>query len=310
MKLLCIGLDGLGPDHWHDSMHFDGWQALPLHSPTPMSGPAWVSIYTGLTPEQHGVGDVWGRKYDGNKGLVDVKKYAIWNELYARGYTCDIYGMPITWPASPVRPRFLSGFLQQDFSNWAYPDLPKRRQEWLRWSDAIWWTATEPEQCPGWMTRIQDQMTKAQFMKELEKCAKLYTAHFLSTREDADLVMVGYTFFDRANHLWYDPKRTGKLAKEIVERLVDALEPEKALLFSDHGFADVPGEKGGAHTNTGVLAAYGLHNLGCNDWHTWDICPLIGHIFDVELSRRPGGFVEKSYAELVEERLRALGYVV
>jgi len=254
--------------------------------------------------------DVWGREYDANKPFSDVKKYAIWNELYAQGGTCDVYGMPISWPASPVRPRCISGFLQQDFSNWAYPESIERRQEWLMWSDVIWWTTTSPEGCPGWMNRIRDAMGKTEFMREVDKCAKLYTAHFLSTHEDADLTMIGYTFFDRANHLWYEPERIGRLVRAIVQSLMDALGPEKALVYSDHGFTDLEGDPGGKHTNTGVLAAYGLDTLGGNDWYTWDVCPLIARIFGMDLTRRPGEFVERDYMELVEERLRALGYVV
>lgn len=314
MKLLVIGLDGFGFEHWHHFMP-SGWQPRELHSPNPSSGPAWTSIYTGVRPEEHGVLHVWGKKdlaYPDCKTHADIKKNCLWNVLYAHGVTCDIYGMPITWPASAVRPRFVSGFWQGGFSNWCYPMEKEPDKRHLRWSDVIWWVSDNPGDCMNWMKRIVDSMTTKGFLAQLEECTKMYTSEFLATHEDADLTMVGYTFFDRACHLWYDDviETVGVLARDIVERLVEKLKPEKVLVVSDHGFG--PGTQTTCgHTKRGIIAGYGFAKWQPYDYkqfQTWDAAPIIAGVFGVDWKTAPRESEEVDEATLLE-RFRAMGYV-
>jgi len=310
MKLLVVGLDGFGAKHWHDFVNLPDWQTRTLHSPRPLSGPAWTSIYTGLTPEQHHVFDVWGRREDSSTH-ADVKARCVWNVLYAQGVTCDIVGMPITWPASCVRPRFISGFWQGNFTHCCYPvdAEPERFEDYLSWMDAVWWTSNNPKECGGWVDKIVNCMTQQEFMQQLFTCTKLYVAHYIATHEESDLGMIGLTFFDRALHLaeaWGSygdmVEELGGFGKMLIEKLRIALKPEKMLVVSDHGF----NAKG--HTHDGILAAKDFSPLGKDEWMTWDIAPLVARVFDTDWPEHIGSYQIEEY-ELMKGRLRKLGYI-
>jgi len=259
-----------------------------------------------MTPEQHGVSHVWGRKDGTSQTHADVRDKCVWNILYPN-VTCDIVGMPITWPPSPVGPRFISGHYQSDLSYWYYPEEAKPPKDFKEWMEPAWWFAKEPEETVPWTDAIKERMNKEEFLDKLKVTTNLYTAYWLATQRKADLGMLGYTFLDRALHLWNEPEVMEELAYwcvDIICRMFRALDPEKILIVSDHGW------DAGGHNHNGVLATYGFNSFGGEkeEWKVWDVAQVIAATFDVSLNVCPGVYERVGYAQMME-RLRRMGYV-
>jgi len=311
MKLLILGLDGLSPEVWREFFDPEGeFDTYDLTSSIPISGPAWTSIYTGLTPEQHRVYHPWGRDDKDYQTHRDVRQHAFWNILYANGISIDAVGMPITWPASPVRPRFISGFWQGDESYWYYPTEKFPGDGFKAICDPIWWVSSVPESCPGWMERMYVAITPEEFLHDLLWAVKAYSAFYISTCEKCDVGMLGYTHLDRVLHVYYQHLEPAAQAiAHAVRGAIATLEPEMVLACSDHGFeerAEHPGQ--GGHTNTGVLALRGFPEQERTEWHTWDVAPLVLSVFGQEAHSQPGEYTVREYEELLD-RLKKLGYI-
>ena len=64
----------------------------------PHTGPAWISLYTGVTEREHGV--TFGGWLDGHVSFESYADSAVFNSLIQEGYTVGSAFMPVTYPAT------------------------------------------------------------------------------------------------------------------------------------------------------------------------------------------------------------------
>jgi hypothetical protein len=271
-----------------------------------------------MTVKEHGVRHTWGLKVPGeSNNHRDIRGECVWNKLYAKGVTVDAVNLPVTYPASHVRPRFVSGYQQAGKYVKAPSDL-ELPEDYLQWSDMIWWTSEKPEECPGWIGRTKDKYAKAELLNRAEQLAWSLVEWYVGTHEGAGLGMLGFTYHDRALHVWNEDdvyRWSGDLTQRIVEEVCNALQPEHTLIVSDHGFHAL-----GHHPWAAVGYKDFPFDIKDGEWATedkpqwtgmctWLVAPLIARLFGFELV--PPGEPDYTIEDkmVVEQRMRDLGYI-
>ena len=259
-RVFVFGIDGAPPGlifgEWLDDLPvlkklMEGGTYAKLNSTIPpVSAVAWISIYTGKLPSDHGVFEYIYRK---NKSYTDlgvisannVKNKTIWQIASEYGRKSIICLIPITWPIKPFNGAMVTGFLTPGIeSDYAYPYELKREIKSL---------FSEP-----FMIDIEDHRDLSK--KELlEKVYKMTEMHFklmkyLIKNKEWDLFLgmimgsdrINHNFFRYAdkNHRKYEPdsefKNTLKdyykyLDKNLGE-LIELLDKDtKIIVLSDHG---------------------------------------------------------------------------
>lgn len=301
MKLLCLGLDGFDHREWGKHMADLGYQYAVLHSPLPASGPAWTSIYTGMTPAEHGVRDTWGRAMPGSKTHADVCNRAVWNLL--PGVSCAICNLPVTDPPSKVDGFMVSGFYQRPDAYW--PPTLAMPQNWLQLSDLCW---TDGIADMGTWRNALYGAGKTYAARWTFSCCDRLLDWFVRAvgDRDIDLGWLAFTYPDRLLHAWPgDPDIflfIAELTRGIIKRLEQTLAPDAMLIMSDHGFSETEDE----HTKQGVIAWRGLQ-MARTKFTNWDIAHIVAARFGVTLGGA-GAYSEEDIA-VINQRLRDLGYL-
>jgi len=281
MKLMILGLDGL------DVTALDG--AGRLHSPLPVSGPAWQSIYTGMTAERHGVTSVWGDGPDGRLATEWAGRW-FWNRLPVPGTVCN---MPIATVGR--KPIFVSGFPGP------FATLPEALEVcWQERGDLA--QMAQPMTIDGW----SDSLKKAGFSFCAEKATDdaLFLLDWFGNNAKGDLGCLGLTFPDRILHSFYTDEAwlfVCSLAAKIVVMARDIA--RRLIVVSDHGFERC----GTNHTKDGVLWDSDNYKRGGYVGMTHHVAEKIFVIFGFEYADFHSGAKEAD--ELAPNaRLTALGY--
>lgn len=120
MKLLFLGFDGLDFDYVNLLLPEFQKQlfgiSLPqkfynphnrygsknLEDAMPVSGPNWISIYTGMKAEKHGVLDDVGLKTLGSKTFDEIEYRTFWEILSDKKRHIGVYSLPIANPLASV----------------------------------------------------------------------------------------------------------------------------------------------------------------------------------------------------------------
>ena len=122
-KLMVLGFDGMDFETVQEIKYGmipklkkrAEWGVLKSISSTvaptvPHTGPCWSSIYSGLTPDEHGItSGGWLLKHKTWQDL-DKKRISLIFDEIGRHYSIGMMTMPVTFPARPVQGWMVSGF--------------------------------------------------------------------------------------------------------------------------------------------------------------------------------------------------------
>lgn len=237
MRLLLIGVDGLSyrMAHWgampffreleSRSINHGLLKSFPIKEKIPYTGPCWVSIYTGMRPDQHGF-DLPGWIY-GDNHFDAVKYRTFFDELniYDRAVS---FTMPITFPATamPEHVKCVAGFPAMPNSSRLVND------ELLR------------QYIDGYLLDICDNPV---FMRQTFACdyqenekKRLISVKNLCETMRPEVLFLGLTFIDKLNH--QSPQSSALLRDaygfldNLVFEYVDSIKPLALIICSDHGF--------------------------------------------------------------------------
>jgi len=260
-RIYIIGLDGFNMKLFraleeegvvpHLSRLMNNGLFGPLRSTIPSyTGPAWVSMFTGVNPGRHGIYGFTRRSSSGydsimlNSSIIGAPK--IWDMLNREGLSVGIFNVPFTFPPERVDGFMISGMLTPSLkSEFTYPpELKSRLGE-----DYLIDISLNLEK--EWdNTRVVDRL-------EEELKGKRVILNKLLSEYDPDFLMTVFVLPDRIQHLWWkyicssgqefngsfrDRVRTKvfSLFKELDEAIGELgarLDKDDILLIvSDHGF--------------------------------------------------------------------------
>ena len=136
-KVLIVGLDGAD---WYvlDDLMANGYmknlkalteegiRATLMSTIPPVSGPAWLSIATGLNPCKLGIFDFLYRKSPNSFRLtpissIEFRGRAIWDILSRKGWRVGIINYPMLWPPYPINGFMISGIGSPKSEGITYP---------------------------------------------------------------------------------------------------------------------------------------------------------------------------------------------
>ena len=318
------------------------YQASMAEEDFPYTGPSWTNIYTGVRAADHGVTDLWGRETESSASYDTLDRPMVWEMLNEAGLTTGVIHMPVTTTSRKVNGYIVSGFPNDITHEGAIAELmPLLAARDI--SDLIRLTPRDRVLDNSWYRRYTlDQSI------DLMKMMVEWKAHALRTllrTHPVDCLFVQYSFLDRIGHLlnqylrvhdgegWdYSPVlELYDWMDGILGELLDVGEEyERLVIVSDHGWPAEAGKPylfagklfGAWHSHDGVLIMSGpevepgrkemcmnsdiahktLESLG------FDIGELSSRTV-IEPAQAKGGGGRKPDADVIEERLRALGYL-
>lgn len=263
-KVYLIGLDGFNLRLFHQleregvmprlSRIIRGGVHGPLASTLPpYSGPAWVSMFTGVNPGRHGVFGFTRRKSGSYENFVLNGSHAsavrIWDLLSDRGVRAGVFNVPFTFPPGRLDGFMVSGMLTPSLeSDFTYPASVK---------DEILQTA--PSYDIDISLNLERDWRNKDVIKRLEREieGKERVLLNLLERYDPAFFMAVFVAPDRIQHLWWKwiMEDTGRHKKSAVSSFRDSIyklfskldqtiggihdrlsEGDVFLLSSDHGF--------------------------------------------------------------------------
>lgn len=292
MKLLLVGIDALDAKAYQ--VYGKRHPCRPLRSPTPYTGPAWTTIYTGLPADVHGVKDPWGQA---TEFAVPAKAFAercMW-ALLPSELKAGIWNMPVAYPSSGLE-FYVAGF----------PYLPEMRElsfpqpDSLYW-DLVWWPEEANKEGTEWHS-LDILAAIARIREERLGLADVFIQQCKAT--PVDFAAIGFRFPDRLGHiygsnkwLWAEVERLSiELADLLLDELLGTLQPDAWMVVSDHGIERTE------HRDLGVLLMGGLLQdkiMSRRWWSTKNPIETIGEYL---------GFTPENVPEAVrEQRLASAG---
>lgn len=273
MKLLVIGIDAVSPD-----ILFNNLDILPNISRLVEDGTSgsyigytygygsrdnWISMYTGLTPEQHGTVNNTYRDTGKFPRLYNYSHQSpFWKVLNEKGFKVGMWKGISTTPPEPIEGYIASG-------EYAYEDDAKDSEIW---SDAIQFHPSlshyeeklvgsppklvmpqSPEDIGLSWTQLNENpelylklMTPEYFIESLNYLQDMLNYHLenikqMSKQEPVDLFWFYDLIFDFLSHFqMHDPNKKVviqalNIIDDFVGQLIDILKPENVIFISDHG---------------------------------------------------------------------------
>ncbi|KKK55105.1 hypothetical protein LCGC14_3077930, partial [marine sediment metagenome] len=239
------------------------------YSPVPVTGPAWMSIYTGKTLEHHGVRDVWGRKrvlpgYGESRSYED--QYCFWDALNATGRRVGLFGLPACHPPREVQSWHVGGcgsapdamFWPADIEE----HIPDGSVPFARVDLIHRWGGSYPN-FPDWPGRFGSLTDKKAIeLTQFDTWKATAAALSLTKSCSVDVLFLCFTFVDRFLHerdwdalMREDGPTMSTVVYNMVNSTISAAEkdfkPDTTIIVSDHGGAH------GMHTDMGVFAYKG-----------------------------------------------------
>ncbi len=203
----------------------------------PMTGAAWPSIYTGLTPGEHGVPDFFIMTRDYTPDIVFYDSEAvppIWKTLADNGYRCLVI-TPATEIKAPSHKNIdlMTGFPLKSKTN--SKDIEQRMQKYDFWGE------------PDIEKAIKDgKMTPEDASKAYVKsiAARSQIAREMIESKEYDFIFVCFTETDRLQHFVLNKpemksyllplyREINKFLEYVLKRVDE--EGSAAMLVSDHG---------------------------------------------------------------------------
>mgnify|MGYP000906731665 FL=1 len=352
MRMYFLGLDGASAQIMFEfdlpnikrllgSCHY---QTCMAEEQYPYTGPSWTSIYTGMSAEEHGVTDLWGRNVEGSESYDTLRDPVIWEMLGEAGMTTGVVHMPMTTCSRHVNGYIISGFPNElDHAGSAAELMPMLQARDI--SDLIRLTPRDRILDNTWYRKYSlDQ--SIDIMKEMVR-RKAEAVRILVRTHPVDCLFVQYSMLDRIGHLLNQYLRLRDGADWTYEPLLELYawldgmlgdlldvgeDYELLVITSDHGWpaeATQPythdGKVFGAwHSHDGVLVTRDLTSAGRvhvgrgRECYNRDVCPIVLHLLGLEYEglrtntnpqprERARATVDAD--QTVEDRLRALGYI-
>ena len=278
MKVWIIGLDGatfksidllvkkgILPNFKY--LFQNGCRAI-LKSTMPFfTGPAWVSMVTGVNPGKHGIFNFTKRIKGESKRRVlssqDIKCPKIWNILNQYNKKTGMLNIPMTYPSEEVNGFMITGMMSPEIN-----DKVSHPKNLIYEIDRY---------VNGYIIDIPVILEKHQsdfsIIDKLNECLfKRYKAvEFLLDNYDLDFFMVVFVILDRLHHLFWkilihEQFVDNSFYKKVKEKLIESYShvdkivgkiiqrmDDKIVLFitSDHGFGDL---KKGFYLNNWLIS--------------------------------------------------------
>jgi len=314
-KLLVVGFDGLDFELFKAHCRVD-LDIVPLHSPVPVTGPAWTSIYTGDGVSTHKVRDCFGlptfRRYARNEVLhkalwrarqligklglreplqecrtyADTSSRYVWDTLGAGGVSVKLVNLPVAAPVRQVNGIHVAGWPIDRRARWHWPDSIGRLipDDYAELSDIIQWFEN-PVVDRGKVHRRCLRELGAQRAKDRTRDTCHRLARFFLQLPAAQFQMVQFSFIDRLGHVFGISADTEEFCYDLVnsltEELVAGVSPRGLLVVSDHGF------QGQEHTDRACLGVGGSVRARLNLPAAYradllDVAPTIAGLFGLE----------------------------
>ena len=353
MKLYFLGLDGASAQIMFERdlpnvrrlLDESRYQPCMAEEDYPYTGPSWTSIYTGMSAEEHGVTDLWGRNIEGSESYDTLRDPVIWEMLNHAGMTTGVVHMPMTTCSRHVNGYIVSGFPNELEHAGAAGELAPLLQA-RDISDLIRLTPRDRILDNTWYRKYTLEQS-IEIMKEMVR-RKAESVRILVRTHPVDCLFVQYSMLDRIGHLlnqylrlrdgegWsYEPLlELYDWLDEILGSLLDVGEDYDLLVVtSDHGWPAQAGDPytydgklfGAWHSHDGVLVirdfsgAQRVENGRGGQCYNRDVCPITLHLLgeDYEALRNVTAPLPRERARgashdaetTIEERLRALGYL-
>ena len=264
MELLLLGLDGADArllpklaktvplPRLHALFRESPWGPL-LSTLPPSSPPAWTSLITGVAPSYHGVFHFRGPLDEkGFRPLLrtsHILEDRLWHLANRKGWKTGVVHLPVLYPTEPLDGFMVSGML-----------TPEKGKRWIfppQWGDEL-------EKELGKLCFHVSKLDAVEHVQALRHASQKITeaSLWLLNRCRVDLFFIVFVLLDRIQHRFFprilslaegvggrDP-----LDREIVKALrdldecigglLDAWEPSRIWLISDHGFGPIDGVVG------------------------------------------------------------------
>ncbi len=277
-RLFILALDGASPElieRWAAEGHLPRFKELmeegafgPLESVIPpVTGAAWGSFLTGLSPGRHGISE-WLRRRPGSYALELIDGSALpsptlFEWLSAHGLRVGVVSVPLTYPFRDLRGFAVGDLLTPPGRPYTQPASLQRELEGVLGE-------RYPLAPPPWPGAHRAARWLAQLKRSLELRARAIL--YLATRRDWDVLMAHVMETDSVQHqMWhtldghprprYGAPLAGASESPVLEiyRRADALVgelrarlDERAVVWviSDHGFGP---HRYNLHLNTWLL---------------------------------------------------------
>jgi len=290
-RVLVVGFDALDYELF-SRFASPGYSIIPLYSPVPITGPAWSSIYTGLSVPNHGISELWGRRkfryYSRHKSLddllwnirklagymglksrmTDYRTYAtsgndfLWDVLSRNGIDCKLFNLPCTYPAREIRGIHVAGFPARGKRKICYPPeiadhIP---EDFCKKSDLVQYVSDPYRDSIGsYKPRLEELGFDRVLEIAREDSFELLECFMRLT--ECPFEMIQFSFIDRIGHVFglegEVVEGVYSLVNDILAYVSQRKNCENLLIVSDHGFQ--PDGSVHGHTYYGVLAWKGSH---------------------------------------------------
>lgn len=267
----------------------------------PHTGPCWSSIYTGVTPKEHGVTHGgWTRQ---QMNWTDIQTSMIFNKIQ-QCYSLSLMTMPVTYPALPIGEWMVSGFPgltnKESFYNIRKEELPE--------DFAVDWAVSKDRHEPkkehiytgkDGLKRYKLKEGVANSLYNVEK----RKIDALKNLPKTDVLFIGFTILDKGGHLGNKEEfdKCYAHAKQLYDQALEQLKPENWLICADHGF----NIKQKRHRLEGFWAAHTQKNKWewGQDTHKkiTDIHDMILNILDIPTNTKRD--------KRIKQQLKELGYL-
>lgn len=334
MKLLVVGYDGLSVELMKQLSLGRSLQMLgvlrPMKIEIPVSGPSWMTLYTGLSATEHGVLDALG--YGGKKGeelttYADLTGRCVWDILGDNGITVGLCNLPCAHPVREVNGFHVGGFPGGPWTNYRWPQDIHLPLNWLEKCD--WAYYGEPIQDPEfgqWGHGEWGQMVRSLGpsgdLFEMAFEDSLFVARWFIEQaflQEVEFGWLCFTFPDRIGHLFGTEYGAQVAICNIVTRtlhlLWSVLKPQSLLVVSDHGMQlDAQAQGIQLHTREGILGGLGpVTELIPPYEEIWnrDVARFILGAYGLSLSAGTSPTTEllAEAEDVVRERLKTMGYM-
>lgn len=228
------------------------------------TGNCWTSMYTGLTPEEHGLSE--GGWEEGDSIFHNI--YTVWDKLSDEGKELGLFGMPMTYKAKELNGWMVSGFvhttLKSLYDNALYPtDILDN--DFIE-NSAAYVAKVKHEQ--GIHPNMpEDARDVFETFSEAENNRLSAFESIVEDRGAPEIAAYGTTFADKMGHAdAINPaneltRETYKQVDDMLAKLIEILDPEEVMIVSDHGFSGWSHDLYGYYLNTAGFEIDGLMNF-------------------------------------------------
>lgn len=295
MRTLLLGLDGLDPDLVRE---FDLPNIESIGEPFEIktygnSGPSWVSVMTGMPPEQHGV-----YKLKPQQDQQSWEGKPIWEKI--RGYS-GIANVPLTYPPREIQGWMITGLMTPSRSIYTYPpDLYKELDE--RGYKIDMWVEEHKNHPHGHFGTVPFNFG-SEFVEEklniledvIETRGDIFI--YLIKEHPVDFCFLCFTSLDRVQHLTFHRENVVehfyKLMDKQVGKVLEKVGDIDIFAVSDHGFREVD------MPDTDIKGEHRIEGFGATNTN---------RKFR-NLEQLHDSIIEESKSNNTEDRLRDLGYL-